>query len=156
MAEEKKIDLRWTTGLRKKFIRLLAETYDVEAACAETGLSWPDICTLRVKHPDFAAAFDEVIAAGYDRLEAKLLREAGVGRDEVNPVLGRELLKQRRAANAERAARRSGPARPPRAQTIRAILDTVAPLREAAMTGSGMSGLGHACASRSGALVGAA
>ena len=102
MAQSGKIDWRYTETRRRDFLRVLAETYDMEAALAAGRLTWPQVCELRGRHPEFAERFEQVIAAGYDRLEALLLRQSGLGQGgQIDLVLAQALLKQRRAAKAE-------------------------------------------------------
>ena len=149
-AKRKRIDWRATGGIRKRFIACLAATYDVEAACAAAGVEWPIICELRVRHPDFAAAFEEVIAAGYDRLEAMLLRRAGAALAEAEGAgdvqLATNLLKQRRSLKAEpqgmrpgrRPGSRTAPARgADRKQLIQSIMNALAPPGAASTRGDG-------------------
>jgi hypothetical protein len=120
-----RFDWRFTVTKRKLFIAKLAETYDVEAALGHAGLSWPQVCELRTRHPDFAARFEEVIAAGYDRLETLLLREAGLGGPRIkNEALAQALLKQRRAMKPEGAGRVSSQRR---AATLKAMLEKLGP-----------------------------
>jgi hypothetical protein len=108
MADGGKIDWRHTKTRRGKFLRVLAETYDVEEALTQARLTWPEVCELRVRYPEFADRFEQVIAAGYDRLEALLLREAGLGRGgTIDLPLAQAMLKQRRAARVEAAAGRT-------------------------------------------------
>jgi len=117
-GDKTRIDWRYTRTRRKNFLRVLAETYDVEAALTAGKLTWPQVCELRVRHPEFAVRFEEVIAAGYDRLEAALLRRAGAAlgaeaADKGDAALATALLKQRRALkDAAPAARRAGGAQP--------------------------------------------
>lgn len=140
--EKKKADLRWTTGKRKQFIAKLAATYDVEAACAAAGLEWPDVCVLRVRHPEFAAAFEAVIAAGYDRLEAMLLRTAGAalaaGDGGGDVTLAANLLRQRRAIKTERAnaVRPSAADAARKQELVSSIMSRLAPLQAAGARGN--------------------
>jgi hypothetical protein len=129
----KPLDLRWTKKRREVFLQVLAQTYNPDKACEQAGLTWFQMCELRVRHPDFAIRFDEVIAAGYDRLETKLLREAGVGSGaKVDPALAQALLKQRRAGKADAGAgARKGAAPQSREQLIQSIMDKLAPLKAA-------------------------
>lgn len=107
---EPRFDWRHTGTKRRKFLQALAETYDVEKALAEGKLTWAQVCELRVRHPDFAVRFDEVIDAGYDRLEAMLLRAAGVGEGATpDPAAAQALIKLRRSGRE--AMSRGAPAR---------------------------------------------
>lgn len=136
------IDWRYTETRRRDFLRTLAETYDVEAALAAGRLTWPQVCELRVRHPDFAVRFEEVIAAGYDRLEAMLLRASGVGAGaKPDQALAQALIKLRRTGRAEtaRGGRRSfaAPASgADREKMIQSILDKMGPLKSAAAGGA--------------------
>lgn len=128
-ARPRRIDLRWTKRRKRRFLTRLAETYDMDEACAAAGLDWAVMCRLRAGDPAFAAEWAAVIEAGYDRIEALLLRRAGAaGPPEENAkagdaALARELLKQRAARKAgDGAALRSAPRRPNRDQAIASIL----------------------------------
>ncbi|HEY0114671.1 MAG TPA: hypothetical protein VGB54_03015 [Allosphingosinicella sp.] len=152
-----KFDWRCTKTRREEFLRVLAETYQTGEALAAAGLTWPQACELRARHPDFAVRWEEVIAAGYDRLEAMLLRHAGLGSGaKLDPALGQALLKQRRAMKAEpRRPRRTAIGKSGRRHKqalIGKILDTVAPFEAGAGEGrkngrgSGAAGAGGAAA----------
>ncbi len=145
-SKPKRLDWRFPQiRRRRQFIDALAGSYDPEVACATSGLDWPAVCRLRRLYPEFAAEFDEVIAAGYDRLEMQLLRQAGAGAAGTGDKAGRELaaalLKQRRALRSEKEAalRRvagasaggRGSARS-REQLVQAVKAQLAPLRAAA------------------------
>lgn len=138
------LDWRYTETRRRDFVRVLAESYDTEAALAAAALSWPQVCELRARHPDFAERIEEVIAAGYDRLEAALLRHAGLG-GTIDPALAQAMLKQRRMGKAEASVaqrRAKGPA-PSQRQMIKTILDELDPLKAAARGGM-LNGRGEA------------
>lgn len=140
----KRIDLRCTKGRKQRFLDRLAATYDMDAACAAAELDWPTICKLRARDPVFAADWAAVIAAGYDRLEAMLLRRAGAGAaqgdEPADPALARELLRQRGAGRAGGGKAGVDKARPTaprdREQVIGSIMSKVA-ARRAARTGNG-------------------
>jgi hypothetical protein len=127
-----KIDWRYTATRRTVFLTVLADTYDVEAALAEARLTWPEVCELRSRHPDFASRFEEVIVAGYDRVEAMLLRRTGIGRGgKIDLALAQALLKQRRSMRADAtagAAKRAGP-RAARSEAIKSIMSEFELLR---------------------------
>ena len=142
MATAGRIDWRYTETRRKKFIEKLAETYDVEAALEHANLTWPQVCELRVRHPDFAARFEEVIVAGYDRIEAMLLKRAGIGGDgEVDLALAQALLKQRRSMRADASAGAARRAIKPgaRSEAIQSIMNEFELLR----AGQGRGGLSN-------------
>jgi hypothetical protein len=140
MAQSGRIDWRYTETRRRKFLRVLAETYDMEAALTAGRLTWPEVCELRARHPEFAAQFEQVIAAGYDRLEALLLRESGLGRGgQIDLALAQALLKQRRAAKVEAAAGRAGRGipEPTRSQKVNHIIKQFELLRAGQGQGQG-------------------
>ena len=144
------IDWRYTATRRRDFMRVLAETYDLEAALAAGRLTWPEVCELRARHPDFAVRFEEVIDAGYDRLDLVVLRKAGVGAGAEPPdaTLAQALIKLRRSGRGETAARASGSARlrggragkpeadPERDELVARIMAKLAPLKAAAAGGA--------------------
>lgn len=116
MAEALKLTLaqrrervRWSRRRKQAFLATLAETCDIEAACAAAILDWIGMSQIRAMDPQFAADWDAVIAAHYARLETMLLKQAGAAGGKIDPALARELLKQRGTA----AAARKGPARKP-------------------------------------------
>jgi hypothetical protein len=136
MARAGGIDWRYTETRRRKFIAKLAETYDVEASLEHAVLTWPQVCELRVRHPGFAARFEEVIAAGYDRIEAMLLKRAGVGGGgggggEGDLAIAQALLKQRRSMRADAGAGAAKRAVKPgaRSDAIDSIMNEFAMLR---------------------------
>jgi hypothetical protein len=138
----RRIDLRHTKRRKERFLTTLAETYDVGAACAAAGLDWAIMCRLRADDPDFAARWEAVIAAGYDRLEAMLLCRAGAGREEGDVTLARELLRQRAGRKSEAGARRAAPKPPNREKMIADVMEKLtAPPRCAAEPGN--AGYGH-------------
>jgi hypothetical protein len=144
MAAAGKIDWRYTETRRRVFLRVLAETYDVEAALEAGRLTWPQVCELRARYSAFALRFEEVIAAGYDRLEAMLLREAGIGAGaKADAALAQALLKQRRAARAEAARPSRAAARhAARNKHLGAIMGEFETLRAGQKQGSGAIGEG--------------
>jgi hypothetical protein len=131
-----KMDWRYTATRRRQFLRVLAETYDFDAALAAGPLSWAEACELRALHPEFAERIEEVVAGGYDRLEIALLRAAGLG-GKIDPALAQALLKQRRMGKADAviALRRANGPAPSRTQMMKTILDDIAPLKAAARGG---------------------
>ncbi len=118
----RRLRLCWTKRRKRRFLTRLAETYDMDAACAAAGLDWATICRLRAADPAFAAEWAAVIAAGYDRLEVLLLRRAGAaraadsraGEDGIDAALARELLKQRAGRKGDAPAMPARPAADPR------------------------------------------
>lgn len=110
MAEALKLTLaqrrarvRWSRGRKRAFLSVLADTCDIDAACAAATLDWIGICQLRAMDAQFAADWDAVTAAGYARLEAMLLKRAGAaGAEDADVALARELLKQRVAVSARK------------------------------------------------------
>ena len=150
-----RVDLRYTKTRRREFLRVLAETYNPDRACAAARLTWPDICELRSLYPDFAARFDEVIAAGYDRLEAMLLRLSGIGGDgKPDLALAQALLKQRRAMKSGAPPGRPVPIRE-RAAMIKTLLDGMGlPSPAAGRRADGAGSGGGAGAARGGRATG--
>jgi phage protein D len=143
MAQSGKINWRYTETRRRNFLRVLAETYDMEAALTEGRLTWPEVCELRARHPEFAERFEQVIAAGYDRIEALLLRESGLGRGgQIDLALAQALLKQRRAAKVEATAARGrrGSAETARSRNVNHIIKQFELLR----AGQGQRGKANA------------
>ena len=97
-------------------------------------LSWPEVCELRVRYPEFAARIDEVIVAGFDRLEAALLRVAATALAAEKPdmALVQAVMKLRRPARAALAPVEENAAdRAAREKRIRTIMDKVAQLHAA-------------------------
>lgn len=155
--KRRRVDLRWVKGRKQRFLDALAATYDMDAACAAAGLDWPTMCRLRSIDPEFAARWEAVIAAGYDRIEAMLLRQAGAGAsagpDKADLALARDLLRHRAAVRKEAAARGKGrPApsrRPDREAMIASILGKEKARRVAAARSKDEAN-GSACAGTTG------
>lgn len=112
-VKQRRERVRWSRGRKQRFLAALAETCDIEMACAAATLDWLGICQLQAMDPQFAADWDAVIASHYARIEAGLLREAGAAKGKIVPALARELLKQRGALTAARKASAAGTTRPP-------------------------------------------
>lgn len=127
-------DLRWTEKSRKRFVRVLAESYDNDAAMAAADLTWPEVCELRVRHPDFAARIDEVIVAGFDRLEAALLRvaAAALAAEKPDMALVQAVMKLRRPVRSGAAPGPGNAAdRAERERRVKRLMDKVAQLHAA-------------------------
>lgn len=104
-ARQRRERVRWCRARKRAFLATLAETCDIDEACAAATLDWIGITQLSAMDPQFAADWDAVIAAGYARLEAMLLKRAGAaGAEDADLALARELLKQRGAATARKGA----------------------------------------------------
>lgn len=136
--------LRYTAWRRRLFVEVLAQGYDTDAALAAAGLSWPEVCALRVRHPDFAAQIDEVIVAGFDRLEAALLRvaAAALAAEKPDVALAQAVMKLRRPARAVTApasvsAKQAAADRAEREKRVRQLMDNVAQLHAAQARGRG-------------------
>ena len=130
--------LRWTERKRKLFVRVLAESYDTDAALKAADLSWPEVCELRVRHPDFAARIDAVIVAGFDRLEAAMLRVAAAALAAEKPdiALVQAVMQLRRPARAAAVPVKENAAdRAEREQRVRRLMDKVAQLHAAQAKG---------------------
>ncbi len=132
--------LRYNVQRRATFVRVLAESYDIEAALLAAELTWHEVTELRVRHPDFAARIDEVIVAGFDRLEAAFLRVATAALAAEKPDLNlvQAVLKLRRPARAVAApARPSAKEEAARKGRIETILNKLAQLHAARPGGGG-------------------
>lgn len=113
----------WTSEKRQTFLDLLAVTCNVQLACAETGMSKRGVYALRRRDPEFAALWREALLMGYDRLEERLLRQAGAGVNDVefgagdepegplNAELALILLRNHRPTVEGRRKRPAGPIR---------------------------------------------
>jgi hypothetical protein len=73
----------WTREKRQTFLDMLAVTCNVGLASAEAGMSKGGVYALRRRDPEFAALWRDALLMGYDRLEERLLREAGAGVNDV-------------------------------------------------------------------------
>lgn len=106
--ERRRQRMRCPKERKRRFLDHLAETYDVDGACAAAWLCWIDMCQLRDEEPDFAAKWDRIIAAGYERIEIMLLRLGGAagGEQELAPdiAVARELVKRRAVRRARPGA----------------------------------------------------
>lgn len=76
-----------TPARRRRFLEHLAATCNVIASAKSAGLSYNTFYTLRRNDPDFAAAWEQAIQTGYDRLEEALLARAlrGVAPPDFTP-----------------------------------------------------------------------
>lgn len=66
----------WTKAKREHFLIELAVTCNVGIAAERAGMNNTTVYRLRKRDADFAAQWREALQAGYDRLEAALLRRA--------------------------------------------------------------------------------
>lgn len=110
----------WTSEKRQIFLDMLAVTCNVGLACAEAGMSKPGVYQLRRRDPEFAGLWREALLMGYDRLEERLLRQAGAGVNDVafgsgdgaeeplDPELALNLLRHHRPAVEGRRRRPGG------------------------------------------------
>ena len=130
--ECRRLRMRNPEERKRLFLDHLAETYDVDGACAAAGLPWIDMCQLRDEDPDFAAEWERVIAAGYERIEIMLLQLGGAAgaADGTEPdlAIARELVKQRRWRRPGTAA---GAPKPNKEREIMAILRRLGGIRAA-------------------------
>jgi hypothetical protein len=74
---------RWTAEKQEQFVARLADTANVSASLAETGMSQAGLYKLRKRSAAFRAAWDEALDLGYARVEAMLLDRALNGRRRV-------------------------------------------------------------------------
>jgi hypothetical protein len=74
---------RWTAEKQKLFVTRLAETGNVSASLAATGMSNAGLYRLRKRSAAFCAAWDAALDLGYARVEAMLLDRALNGRRRV-------------------------------------------------------------------------
>ena len=98
---------QWSPRVEQRFLATLGATCNVNAACAEVGLTPASAYAHRKRWPGFAERWDGVLEEGYAQLEAELL-DAGSnlfsnpGRAQAGPLRGMtvayaiELLKERR------------------------------------------------------------
>lgn len=115
--------IRYSKRRKQRFLITLADTCDIDEACAAADLDWIGICQLQAMDPQFKADWDAVIAAHYARLETIVLKEAGVGcGGAINVTLARDLLKQRGSAAGVRKAE-TVPKPPPRIDRDRMVAD---------------------------------
>jgi hypothetical protein len=130
--ERRRQKMRCPEERKRLFLDHLAETYDVDGACAAAGLPWIDMCQLRDEDPDFAAEWERVIAAGYERIEIMLLQIGGAAgpADEAKPdlAIARELVKQR-ASRRRRPGTAAGAPKPNKEREIMAILRRLGGIR---------------------------
>jgi hypothetical protein len=66
----------WTKARRERFLDHVAATCNVRAAAEEVGMSQCGLYALRRRDSEFAEQWRMALLAGYDRLEAELLRKA--------------------------------------------------------------------------------
>ena len=130
--ERRRLRKRDPGAAKRDFLDHLAQTYDVDGACAAAGLLWIDMCELRDEDPDFAAKWDRIRAAGYERIEIMLLRLGGAAgaADEKEPdlAIARELVKQR-ASRLRRRGAGAGAPKPNKEREIGAILRRLGAIR---------------------------
>jgi hypothetical protein len=73
----------WTKARRVRFLDHVAATCNVREATEVVGLSQASVYALRRRDPGFAEQWRMALLAGYDRLEAELLRKAISALDDV-------------------------------------------------------------------------
>lgn len=74
---------QWTRAKRAKFLDHLAVTCNVAASARAVGMSTPGVYLLRRRDPAFADLWLAALRTGYDRLEERLLQQAGAGINDV-------------------------------------------------------------------------
>lgn len=111
----------WTRDKRQAFLDMLAVTCNVRLACDAAKMSRGSVYCLRRRDPEFAALWREALLMGYDRLEERLLRQAGAGvndvafgtedppEDPLDPVLALNLLRSNRPTVEGQRKRPTGP-----------------------------------------------
>ena len=75
-----------TVSVRERFLAELAATAHVGLACAAIGVTHTAVYTRRERDPVFARAWRVALLAGYDRIEAALIRYA-LGEGDHAPVV---------------------------------------------------------------------
>ena len=83
-----------TAQEREKFLEVLRTTFNVSRAAAVIGRNRTSLYKLRQSHPEFAAAWDEVIEQCLDDVEQVVFENALAGKQPVNNIF---LLRHRRA-----------------------------------------------------------
>ncbi len=117
-AGEGRVPHQW----KHYFLAALAETSNVSEAARIAGVSLARAYKTRRERPDFAAAWRDALAEGYDQLEQELLahlRGAAAGRIEAASAI-RLLTAHRKAVAEVRAAQE-----PDSDAEVRAALDTM-------------------------------
>jgi len=72
----------WTSERRDRFLEVLAYTGCVRDACRVAGKSSTSAYKLRLRAPDFAAAWEKAVEGAQDGLEASAYRRAVLGIEE--------------------------------------------------------------------------
>jgi len=67
---------QWTPDIERRFLRTLAATCNVRAACRDVGLSIASAYVRRTTWSSFAERWEEALEIGYTRLEMTLLENA--------------------------------------------------------------------------------
>lgn len=78
----------WTRQKRQIFLDTLAVTCNVGLACTQAKMSTAGAYALRRRDPEFATLWRDALLMGYDRLEERLLRQAGAGANDVEFGIG--------------------------------------------------------------------
>lgn len=112
---------------RKVFLEWFAATANVKMSAGQAGVCYQTVFKHRMKDAAFAAAWDEALAQGYARVEAKMLETKGTPieidgdldapeLDELDPQLGLALLREhaKRVGLAFPAGQARKAGRPPR------------------------------------------
>lgn len=71
--------VRWTAGMKDRFLDHLAATCNVKASAAEIGVDPVSVYRLRRNDPRFAGQWADALAAGYEMLETQLVGHALAG-----------------------------------------------------------------------------
>lgn len=127
-ARQRRLEkMRYPAERKRRFLEHLWETFDVDSACVAARVTWRDMCALRDEDPEFAAEWERVIAAGYERIEIMLLQLGGaagaVDGREPDLAIARELVKQRGPRRRRRGGGGiEGPPKPDREREIASIM----------------------------------
>lgn len=69
----------WTKTRRQTFLNTLAATCNVTESCRAAGMALRAVYPLKARDAEFAAAWDQAITEGFDRLRAQALEHCGAG-----------------------------------------------------------------------------
>ncbi len=75
----------WTPERRQIFLDMMSACASVRRSCAAAGMSVEGVYRLRRREPEFAGAWAEALATGYQSIEASLLQRAAGTLDAADP-----------------------------------------------------------------------
>lgn len=110
---------RWTLDKQAEFLAHLAASCNVKASAQAVGMSEAGVHRLRLRSPEFRAAWEAAIEEGYVRLELFLLERAIKGANGASPEFSERLALT--LLHAARPATRRAP-RPAEAERDRAAM----------------------------------